>query len=227
MDEPLQFALAVLARVRSVWLSPQVLGSALAAAAALLVAARVRFGRGWARRIATAELRTDAAYTVFYLGGIYAFLVSGPLYRGLNGLVAAHAPSLQLGLLHHLPWWAQFLVASVAMDGVLYWTHRAMHAFPPLWRFQLQGRDTFDAWIKSFMPHGADTTVVRTIPTVTGFVSEFTGRQDEDGREITDRKILLAEVRDGRIAELTIYCSGDWDAELRARHAAETQLIRP
>lgn len=98
---------------------------------------------------------------------------------------------------------------------------------PPEWRFQLQGRDTFDAWIKSFMPHGADTTVVRTIPTVTGFVTEFTGRHDEDGREITDRKILLAEVRDGRIAELTVYCSGDWDADLRARHAAETQLLRP
>jgi ketosteroid isomerase-like protein len=98
---------------------------------------------------------------------------------------------------------------------------------PPLWRFQLQGRGNFDAWIKSFMPHGADTTVVRTIPTVTGFVTEFTGRHDEDVHEITDRKILLAEVRDGRITELTVYCSGDWDADLRARHAAETQLIRP
>jgi ketosteroid isomerase-like protein len=97
---------------------------------------------------------------------------------------------------------------------------------PPLWRFQLQGRDTFDAWIKSFMPDGADTRVVRTIPTVTGFVTEFTGRHDQDGLEITDRKILLAEVRDGRITELTVYCSGDWDADLRARHAAETQLIR-
>ena len=26
---------------------------------------------------------------------------------------------------------------------------------PPLWRFQLQGRDTFDAWIKSFISNGA------------------------------------------------------------------------
>lgn len=98
---------------------------------------------------------------------------------------------------------------------------------PPLWRFQLQGREAFDAWIKSFMPHGADTTVVRTIPTVTGFVTEFTGRHDEDGLDITDRKIILAEVRDGRITELTVYCSGDWDRDLRARHAAETRLLRP
>lgn len=108
------------------------------------------------------------------------------------------------------------LVGDVFLDGN-----------PPEWRFQLQGRDAFDTWIKSFMPHGADTTVVRTIPTATGFVTEFTGRHDEDGREITDRKILLAEVHDGHIAELTVYCSGDWDPDLRARHAAETRLIRP
>jgi hypothetical protein len=98
---------------------------------------------------------------------------------------------------------------------------------PPLWRFQLQGRAAFAAWIKSFMPDGAETTVVRTIPTASGFVTEFAGRHRDGDDEITDRKILLAEVRRGRIAELTVYCSGDWDAELRARHAAETQLIRP
>jgi len=98
---------------------------------------------------------------------------------------------------------------------------------PPLWRFQLRGREDFDGWIKSFMPGGGETTVVRTIPTVTGFVTEFVGRHQEDGEEMTDRKILLAEVREGRLAELTIYCSGDWDAALRARHAAETTLLRP
>jgi hypothetical protein len=98
---------------------------------------------------------------------------------------------------------------------------------PPLWRFQLQGRESFDAWIKSFMPEGADTTVVRTIPTACGFVTEFVGRHREGGEEMTDRKILLADVRGARIAELTIYCSGDWDAALRARHAAEANLARP
>jgi hypothetical protein len=98
---------------------------------------------------------------------------------------------------------------------------------PPFWRFQLQRRDSFNAWIKSFMPDGAETTVIRTIPTVSGFVTEFTGRHEADGEEMTDRKILVAELRHGRIAELTIYCSGDWNAELRARHASETELIRP
>lgn len=98
---------------------------------------------------------------------------------------------------------------------------------PPLWRFQLQGRDAFAAWLAGYAPVGAETTVVRTIPTATGFVTEFVGRHDGDGEEMTDRKILLCEVRGGQISELTVYCSGDWDAELRARHAAEAPIIRP
>lgn len=98
---------------------------------------------------------------------------------------------------------------------------------PPLWRFQLEGLDAFAAWLNGYSPNGVDTTVVRAIPTDTGFVTELTGRHEEDGVLMTDRKILLCEVRDGRISELTIYCSGDWDPELRARHAAETRLVRP
>jgi ketosteroid isomerase-like protein len=111
-------------------------------------------------------------------------------------------------------------VDDVLADEVFFDGH------PPLWRFQLRGRDAFSHWLKGYTPHGAETTVVRTIPTATGFVSELVGRRDEEGEEMTDRKIVLCEVRAGRIAELTVYCSGDWNAELRARHAAETELIR-
>jgi ketosteroid isomerase-like protein len=98
---------------------------------------------------------------------------------------------------------------------------------PPLWRFQLEGRETFAAWLRGYSPNGAQITVVRAIPTVTGFVTEFVGRHEEDGEELTDRKILLCEVRGDRIAELTVYCSGDWDADLRARHATEAPTLRP
>jgi hypothetical protein len=98
---------------------------------------------------------------------------------------------------------------------------------PPLWRFQLQGRDTFAKWLRGYSPTGAETTVVRTVPTVNGFVTEFVGSHEEHGEELTDRKILLCAVRGREIAELTIYCSGDWDGALRDRHAAEARLIRP
>lgn len=98
---------------------------------------------------------------------------------------------------------------------------------PPLWRFQLQGREAFAAWLRGYSPQGAETTVVRTVPTASGFVTEFVGRHDEEGREMTDRKILLCEVRGGQVTEMVVYCSGDWDGELRARHAAEAPILRP
>ena len=98
---------------------------------------------------------------------------------------------------------------------------------PPYWRFQLDGRDAFGAWLAGYVTEEAETTVARVVPTATGFVTELTGRHTEDGRDLTDRKIVLCDVRDGRIAALTVYCSGDWDDELRARHARETTLVRP
>jgi ketosteroid isomerase-like protein len=98
---------------------------------------------------------------------------------------------------------------------------------PPYWRFQLQGRDQFAAWLKGYAPAGTEVNVARTVPTASGFLTELTGRHEEDGAEMTDRKIVMCEVRDGRVSELTIDCSGDWDADLRARHAAETTLLRP
>jgi hypothetical protein len=100
---------------------------------------------------------------------------------------------------------------------------------PPLWRFQLQGIKAFAEWYKSYAPHGIDeVNVVRTVPTTSGFVTEMTERNREDAGTITTgRMIVLCTVRDGRISELTVYCSGDWDKGLRARHAAEAPMLRP
>jgi hypothetical protein len=36
----------------------------------------------------------------------------------------------------------------------------------------------------------------------------------------------VCAVRGGGVSELTVYSSGDWGAELRARHAAEAPIIR-
>ena len=98
---------------------------------------------------------------------------------------------------------------------------------PPLWRFQLEGRETFAGWLQGYSPDGSEVTVVRAVPTASGFVTELVGRHEEHGEVITDRKIILCEVREHQISELTIYCSGDWDAELRARHAADAPILRP
>jgi hypothetical protein len=118
-------------------------------------------------------------------------------------------------------------VFKTANIGDVFTDDLFLDGHPPFWRFQLQGVDVFASWLTGYCKHGVETTVVRTVPTESGFVTEFTGRHDENGEQMTDRKILLCEVRDGRISEMTIYCSGDWDAELRRRHAAETTILRP
>ena len=118
-------------------------------------------------------------------------------------------------------------VFRTAEVGEVFTDDLFLDGHPPYWRFQLQGRDQFAAWLAGYAPAGTEVTVARTVPTASGFLTELTGRHEEDGAEMTDRKIVLCEVRDGRVSELTIYCSGDWDADLRARHAAETTLLRP
>ena len=118
-------------------------------------------------------------------------------------------------------------VFRTATVGDLFTDDVFLDGHPPFWRFQLEGRDVFAAWLQGYSPHGVDTTVARAVPTASGFVTEFVGRHEENGMLMTDRKIVLCEVRDGRIAEMTIYCSGDWDPELRARHAQETTLLQP
>ena len=52
-------------------------------------------------------------------------------------------------------------------------------------------------------------------------------RQYVDGEELSARRLWLCETRNGRIVEATGYCTGEWDAELRGRHAVEAPMLRP
>ena len=97
----------------------------------------------------------------------------------------------------------------------------------PVWRFQLQGPHNFTAQLKDINEGPAYIEVRRTVATVSGFVTEHVEHQDVGDQEVTARRLWICEIRDGRIAEATGYCSGEWDAELRARHAAEAPMIRP
>ncbi len=99
---------------------------------------------------------------------------------------------------------------------------------PPLWRFQIQGPGSaFAAQLQSIAHGPVEVTVVRTVPTATGFVTEHVETQHTPTGVITARRIHLCEVHDGRITAVTTYCNGAWDEELRARHAAEAPMIRP
>ncbi len=97
----------------------------------------------------------------------------------------------------------------------------------PVWRFQVEGADAFAAQIERINQGPARIDILRTVPTVSGFVTEHEEHQDVDGQDMSARRLWLCEVRDGRITEVVGYCSGEWDEELRARHAAEAPMLRP
>lgn len=97
----------------------------------------------------------------------------------------------------------------------------------PTWRFQVRGSDAFFDWLRRYAPEGYRLTLLRAAPTASGFVAEVEGEYAHHGEDLYFRNLLLCEVSDGRIAELTFYCTGDWDAETRARQRHEAPMIRP
>jgi hypothetical protein len=97
----------------------------------------------------------------------------------------------------------------------------------PVWRMQLQGPAAFAAQLKQINEGAVRIDVLRTVPTASGFVTEHEEYQNVGGQDLTARRLWMCEVRDGSIVEAVGYCSGEWDEELRVRHAAEAPMIRP
>ena len=97
----------------------------------------------------------------------------------------------------------------------------------PVWRFQIQGPEAFASQLKAISRGPVRIDILRTVETSGGFVTEHVEHQDVDGEELSARRLWLCQVKDGRIAEVIGYCSGEWDEELRARHTAEAPMIRP
>ena len=61
----------------------------------------------------------------------------------------------------------------------------------------------------------------------TGFVLEVEEESDARGRELVRRELFRADVSGDAIAQLSVYCTGDWDRSRRAQHAREVRLLRP
>ncbi|HEY7438788.1 MAG TPA: hypothetical protein VIC35_05275 [Acidimicrobiia bacterium] len=97
----------------------------------------------------------------------------------------------------------------------------------PVWRMQLQGAAAFAEQLRQINDGDVWIDVLRTVPTAHGFVTEHEEHQSVNGRDLTARRLWLCRVGDRAIVEAVGYCSGEWDEELRARHAAEAPMIRP
>src|SRR5262249_46964611 len=97
----------------------------------------------------------------------------------------------------------------------------------PVWRFQLQGPEAFAQQLRNIVLGDVRIDILRTVPTISGFVTEHEEHQWMSGQDLTARRLWLCMVRSGRIVEAVCYCSGEWDEVLRMRHAAEAPMIRP
>ena len=105
------------------------------------------------------------------------------------------------------------------VPGDLFTTDFLLDGHPPFWWFQVQGLEGFTTWLEGYVAHGPEVTVVRTTATADGFLAEHLTSEDVPDRGLlTARRLHVCLVRGGQIAEMTVYCSGDWDEALRARH---------
>lgn len=118
--------------------------------------------------------------------------------------------------------------SEFTVDGDLFSEDTFPDLLPPMWRFQFEGPGAaFVAQLQSIAEGPVEIEIVRTIPTASGFVTEHVETQHRSEGDVIARRIHLCDVADGRITAVTTYCNGGWDAELRARHAAEAPMVRP
>ncbi len=86
-------------------------------------------------RLGSIDMRADLFWSAFYMSGIFAVVVSGPIFTIGYRLIHHYAPFLELKLITNWPDILQLLVASVVMDFVAYWWHRLGHSSPFFWSF--------------------------------------------------------------------------------------------
>ena len=97
----------------------------------------------------------------------------------------------------------------------------------PHWHLQAEGSDAAFRLREDSHPHPGTVSVGDLDQTSRGFLLSFEERWEADGQGWYSREMMHCVVTQGRISELHIYCTGDWDESLQRRHADEVRLIRP
>jgi hypothetical protein len=96
----------------------------------------------------------------------------------------------------------------------------------PRWRVQAQGLKDVLALRQHGHPGQGKVPAWRCEPTPTGLVIEVEERWTQDGKDWYCRELFLAQVRGESIAELSVYCTGDWDQARENEHANAVKLLR-
>jgi hypothetical protein len=97
----------------------------------------------------------------------------------------------------------------------------------PQWRLQAAGIEDAIGLRKGGHPSPGRVPRSRLDETQSGFVLEVEEEWDDGGESWYCRELFRADVSEGAISQISVYCTGDWDGAQVARHAASVQLLRP
>jgi hypothetical protein len=119
----------------------------------------------------------------------------------------------------------RFLETGTVPDGLF-----AADAFAdlslPWWRVQAATAAEIIATRAASHPCPGQVRVERVEETSRGFTLEFEERWADGGQRWYCREMIRADLAGGSIAELSIYCTGDWDEARQREHAAAVRLLR-
>lgn len=120
----------------------------------------------------------------------------------------------------------EFLETGTAPDG-LFSTDAFCDFTMPQWRLQAQGAADIAALRRHGHPAPGRVPRSRFDATATGFVLEVEEEWEQDGESWYCRELFRADVADGAIRDISVYCTGDWDRATVAKHHETVRLLRP
>ncbi|HWJ85267.1 MAG TPA: hypothetical protein VNR62_07560 [Cellulomonas sp.] len=97
----------------------------------------------------------------------------------------------------------------------------------PHWRIQATSADEIVAIRAAEHPFPGQVRVEHVEQTERGFTIEFEERWENEGQRWYSREMIRADLSDGAITELAVYCTGDWDEARQREHARAVTLLRP
>src|SRR5205823_1608914 len=88
--------------------------------------------------------------------------------------------------------------------------------------------DVFAVITDALRPPAGRTRVEKVLHAARGYTLKVEERWEESGQRWYCREVFLCDLdEEGRITELSAYCTGDWDEAAVARHADAVTLLRP
>ncbi|GAB7003334.1 hypothetical protein JCM18899A_08050 [Nocardioides sp. AN3] len=96
----------------------------------------------------------------------------------------------------------------------------------PQWRLQAEGAEAAFRLREGSHPFTGEVRVEALDATTRGFLLQFEERWEAEGQRWYCRELIHCAVSEGRITELIVSCTGDWDEATQRRHADQVRLLR-